>query len=194
MYRGPGAIGQSAAARGRLRPVCRIYPVRTAVQVPRPVPRVPGMHAAMPANQPAGSAAAAGCRQRVASAPAACSPACVPAPSSGAHALEPSGSAAAIAMDSADIFKFDLNGYIVLRGVLTAAEVTAANRAIDKHMGEMNGLEACQDMLGWAAGDRHPFVSMLAHKRIVPFLNTLCGSGFRCEPVFDLANLEHKRH
>ena len=68
----------------------------------------------------------------------------------------------------------------VIRGVLSADEVAAANRSIDAHMDELDeGWEPTQDMLGWPAEERRPFQEMLAHPRIVPYLNEICGRGFR---------------
>ena len=82
-------------------------------------------------------------------------------------------------MDPGDVFRFDLQGYVILRGVLSPAEVAAANSAVDAHLPEFAGLESAQDMLGWR--DRAPFVRMLAHPRLVPYLNCICGPGFRMD-------------
>jgi hypothetical protein len=84
-------------------------------------------------------------------------------------------------MDPTDVYKFDLRGCIVLRGVLNGDEVAAANAMVDTHASEMAGLESAQDMLGWPGDERSPFVAMLAHPRIVPYLNCLCGPGFRMD-------------
>jgi hypothetical protein len=77
------------------------------------------------------------------------------------------------------VFRFDLQGYVVLKGVLSPAEVAAANAAVDAHLAEFAGLESAQDMLGW--DERAPFVRMLAHPRLVPYLNCICGPGFRMD-------------
>eukprot|EP01052_Picozoa_sp_SAG31_P025858 SAG31_NODE_2296_length_5987_cov_13.607677_5_plen_307_part_00 len=84
-------------------------------------------------------------------------------------------------MDAADIYRFDLQGYIVVRGVLSAEECAAANAAIDRHAEELVGFQSHQGMLGWSQNDRAPFTKMVAHPRIVPYLNTLCGNGFRMD-------------
>jgi hypothetical protein len=43
---------------------------------------------------------------------------------------------AASGMSRTERFLFDLNGFLVVRGVLDAAEVAQANAAIDAHAGE----------------------------------------------------------
>ena len=93
-------------------------------------------------------------------------------------------------MDPADVYRFDLRGYLVLREVLSPQQVLAANAAIDYHQesrtsaGQPNPpasafLQSAQDMLGWEEGLCTPFRDMIAHSRLVPILNTLCGPGFR---------------
>ena len=95
-------------------------------------------------------------------------------------------------------FLFDLCGYIVVRGVLTRRQLDAANRAVDSHSDELwqagprvteHATEELQgparrdlrNMLGWEPQYRRPFVDMLAHPRLVPYLNVICGKGFRMD-------------
>ena len=91
-------------------------------------------------------------------------------------------------MDAADVYKFDLQGLIRIRGVLSPEEVAAANAAIDLHReefelepGRSEPFQHIEGLLGWPAGERDPFVHMLAHKRLIPYLNTICGQGFRMD-------------
>eukprot|EP01051_Picozoa_sp_SAG22_P001552 SAG22_NODE_62_length_23371_cov_84.500602_18_plen_189_part_00 len=104
-------------------------------------------------------------------------------------------------MDADEVFLFDLCGYIVVKGVLTPQEVAAANAAIDRNeesaviSGHAKGTAAVPDgkqrgdtsrwdlrgMLGWGAGDREPFQRMLAHPKLVRYVNTICGSGHRMD-------------
>jgi hypothetical protein len=93
-------------------------------------------------------------------------------------------------MDPADIYRFDLQGMVVIRNVMTPEEVAAANAALDRHEHEFAGLEAAQDMLGWSAEDRAPFAAMLAHPRVVPYLNEICGRGFRMDHAPTLIRME----
>ena len=87
-------------------------------------------------------------------------------------------------MDPAAAFKFDLQGYLHIPAVLSAAEVAAANLAIDAHRSEFEGESGrsrpfahIEGLLGWTGAEREPFVRMLAHSRIVPYLNMMCGKG-----------------
>ncbi len=43
--------------------------------------------------------------------------------------------AQAVSVSAADRYLFDLNGFLVVRGVLSADEVASANAAIDRHQG-----------------------------------------------------------
>lgn len=101
-----------------------------------------------------------------------------------------------------ELFFFDLNGFLHLRGVLTADEVAAANAAIDAHAGEArerqgdlrntkvgtalagDGIRGRVDlagMLGWAKPHCDVFRSLLAHENLVPYLVALCGKGYRMD-------------
>jgi hypothetical protein len=99
-------------------------------------------------------------------------------------------------------YLFDLNGYLVLRGVFSNDEVEAANTAIDVHIetelhertGELrtSGLYGRQSaplkgdgttgrfdmggMLGWAKPHCEPFRNVLVHPKIVPVLTDLLGA------------------
>lgn len=99
-------------------------------------------------------------------------------------------------------YLFDLNGYIVIRGVLTEAEVAAANAAIDKRQDQMvqrsegalrNAKEGTKmygtgpgrkDMGGvleWGAEDSRVFQSILAHPKLVPLFHGILGKGYRMD-------------
>ena len=98
-------------------------------------------------------------------------------------------------MDPDERFLFDLAGYIVVKDVLSPVTVAAANAAVDAHYEEAvvaahmknheddDGPDTARwdlrGMLGW--DDRAPFVEMLAHPKLVRFVNDICGSGFRMD-------------
>jgi hypothetical protein len=98
-------------------------------------------------------------------------------------------------MQADERFLFDLNGFIVVKDVLRPEAVAAANTAVDahhaeavvaqhmkRHEGDTGPPTARWDlrgMLGWE--DRAPFVEMLAHPKLVRFINEICGSGFRMD-------------
>jgi len=106
-------------------------------------------------------------------------------------------------MTPAERFFFDLNGFLVVRGVLTQEEVAAANAAVDAHSGDIrerldqdlrntkpnsalegDALKGRRDlggMLGWDPPHREPFRNLLAHPRLVPYLTDLCGAGYRLD-------------
>ena len=99
-------------------------------------------------------------------------------------------------------YLFDLNGFLIVRGVLTPEEVDAANRAIDNHADEMiersdaalrNAVEGTKyfgsgpgrmDLgrcLEWGTDDSQVFRSILAHPRLVPILRGILGDGYRMD-------------
>ena len=111
-----------------------------------------------------------------------------------------------IAMEEDWEYLFDLCGYIVIRGVMSSEDIAEANAAVDRHQWELRdnsqhakGTAFAQQhadakippaaprrkdlrhMLGWEPADRAPFVKMLAHPTLAPYLNVICGRGFRMD-------------
>lgn len=100
-------------------------------------------------------------------------------------------------------FHFDLNGYVVVRGALSAAEVASLNRAVDANVGgavervgtELRNTEAgtplagdgasgridLAGMLGWEQPHCTGFRELLAHPNLVGKINDLCGTGYRLD-------------
>jgi len=99
-------------------------------------------------------------------------------------------------------YLFDLNGFLVVRGVLSPAEVAAANDAMDAHQEdaqERNGILRntrlrtpfagdgssgrldLGGMLAWPSAGGDAFRSLLAHPKLVPALTALCGPGYRMD-------------
>jgi hypothetical protein len=93
-------------------------------------------------------------------------------------------------------YLFDLNGFIVIRGALDADEVRLLNEAVDanaqlnRREGVLRNTRADSKMS--APGDRFDvggilswpepvFRKLLAHPSIVPYLNSLCGKGYRLD-------------
>lgn len=98
-------------------------------------------------------------------------------------------------------YLFDLNGYIIVRNVLTPEEIKAANQAIDNHAHEfverkddelrnakidskMRGLGPGRKDLGrvleWGPESR-VFQSILAHPKLVGCFHDLLGQGYRMD-------------
>lgn len=98
-------------------------------------------------------------------------------------------------------FLFDLNGYIVVRGVFSPSEIVAANAAVDAHaaallprnaVGLRNAKEGCPlsapgprldmgGMLFWDETGAKLFRDVLAHPRLVPYFRAFCGEGYRLD-------------
>ena len=98
-------------------------------------------------------------------------------------------------------YLFDLNGYIVVRAVLTPAEVASANAAIDQRQASLcergegtlrntkagsalagsgsNGRLDLGGLLEWR--DTAVFRDLLAHPRLLPYLHDFLGPGFRLD-------------
>jgi ectoine hydroxylase-related dioxygenase (phytanoyl-CoA dioxygenase family) len=105
-------------------------------------------------------------------------------------------------MTPEETFIFDLNGYIIIRNVLSAEEVAQANAAIDAHTDRFherkgalrntaNGTPLAGDgstgrldmagMLGWEKPHCDVFRQILCHEKLVPYYHTLIGKGYRLD-------------
>jgi len=107
-------------------------------------------------------------------------------------------------MTEAERYLFDLNGFLVIRNVLTPAEVAACHAAIDGRMDEAiprsdatlrNAVEGSPmygsgpprlDLGGifeWGEIESRIFKSILAHPRLVPLFHGLLGKGYRLDHI-----------
>jgi ectoine hydroxylase-related dioxygenase (phytanoyl-CoA dioxygenase family) len=107
-------------------------------------------------------------------------------------------------MSEAERYLFDLNGYLIIRNVLTPDQIAAANAAIDAHISEAiprsdptlrNAIEGSPmygtgpprlDLGGifeWGAEESEVFKSILAHPRLVPLFHGLLGKGYRLDHI-----------
>lgn len=105
-------------------------------------------------------------------------------------------------MTEGERYLFDLNGFLIVRGVLTHEEVQEANNAIDRHVHEMversegalrnakpgtkfSGTGAGRMDLGrcleWSEDESRVFKSVLAHPRLVPLFHGILGKGYRMD-------------
>ena len=103
-------------------------------------------------------------------------------------------------MNDTQKYLFDLQGFLVVEGVLSKAEVAAANEAIDRHAAgiveRVGGVSLSSDsktmqgetgrgdlggLLSWEKPWCDPFRAMLAHPQITPYLNQLLGKGWRLD-------------
>ena len=96
-------------------------------------------------------------------------------------------------------FLFDLQGFLHVENFLTPEEVAALNAAVDANVDEeaegffpegnsygggMDGLYGkggANDMLTWPRPWCQPFRDLLAHPKLIPYLNTIFGRGWRLD-------------
>ena len=103
------------------------------------------------------------------------------------------------AMSAAEKFFFDLNGFIIVRGALSADEVKQMHTSIDKHLDVAKARSAAAlkntikdspmsaqgsrtdmgGMLGWEDGEM--FRRLLVHRNLSYYLTDLLGEGYRLD-------------
>jgi len=109
-----------------------------------------------------------------------------------------------LSMTEDERYLFDLNGYLIIRGVLTPEQVKEANEAIDRHQHEMiqrsegalrnavkgttmygtgPGRKDLGGVLEWDYQDSKIFKSILAHPRLVPIFHGILGKGYRLDHI-----------
>eukprot|EP00928_Gymnodinium_smaydae_P072571 TRINITY_DN55910_c0_g1_i1.p1 TRINITY_DN55910_c0_g1~~TRINITY_DN55910_c0_g1_i1.p1 ORF type:complete len:356 (-),score=63.35 TRINITY_DN55910_c0_g1_i1:74-1069(-) len=138
----------------------------------------------------------------------------VGSPSAGAANGRPETHAVSEHMSETERFLFDLDGFLVVRGVLTPEELRALNAAVDAHADEacerldpelrnaqertpLAGSDASKGrrdlggMLGWDKPHCEPFRALLDHPRLVPYLVDLLGAGYRLDHL-PLVISQHK--
>lgn len=101
-------------------------------------------------------------------------------------------------MTATEKYLFDVHGYLVIPGMLSATEVKAANAAIDAHADQIQlrpndlsrgsrtlaaeiGRGDLSGMLSWEKPHCDPFRQMIAHPGSRHQLEELCGPGYRLE-------------
>ena len=101
-------------------------------------------------------------------------------------------------MNEDERYLFDLNGYLLLRGVLTPEEVAELNSGIDHHReamiptgesqaggsGALSGTSHRKDLGGMLAWERpycEPFRRLLSHPGVKPYLDGILGTGYRLD-------------
>ena len=101
-------------------------------------------------------------------------------------------------MTEEEKYYFDLQGYLIVRGVLAGEEIREVNDAIDLHAGQIvesesrlsgpsevlkgsKGRLELRGMLGWDKPHRTVFRKMLVHPVVVSRLNELSGPRFRLD-------------
>jgi ectoine hydroxylase-related dioxygenase (phytanoyl-CoA dioxygenase family) len=113
-------------------------------------------------------------------------------------------------MSDRERYLFDLQGFLVVRGILSADEVNALNEALEANLdkrgefgkpnaisgnwegrsleGRFSPFRHYKGMLTWEQPWCQPFRDMLAHPKVIPYLNTLLGRGWKLDHGVDLLN------
>jgi len=95
-------------------------------------------------------------------------------------------------------FLFDLNGYLVVRGALSADEISELNSATDAHSHEAISRDATalknakragcfgakgsrRDLGGMLNWEQDGFRNLLAHPKLAPYCDALLGPGYRLD-------------
>lgn len=99
-------------------------------------------------------------------------------------------------MDARERYLFDLQGFLVIRSVLSPPELRALNHALDANHnlrqedtasaanGDLSGSRLrglYNGMLTWEKPWCQPFRDLLANRTIIPYLNTLLGPGWKLD-------------
>ena len=89
-------------------------------------------------------------------------------------------------MNEEELYLFDLQGYLVIEGVLSATEVAELNRLADDQRlpppAESIDSQRFGGFLLWG----EPFRTLLDHPRILPYLEVLLGDGFRLDHYYGI--------
>ena len=90
-------------------------------------------------------------------------------------------------MSEREKFLFDLNGYITIPGFLTTGELASLNEAFDANWEKRTdchqtpAYDEFGGMLTWEQPHCQPFRDLLAHPKLVPYLSTILGQGYRMD-------------
>lgn len=90
-------------------------------------------------------------------------------------------------MDERERYFFDLYGYLVVEGLLTAEELAAANRAIDaQRLPPPDPDDGSPRFHGFLEWEEPLFRRLIDHPRIVPYLKAIVGEGFRLDHEYGI--------
>ncbi|MBT20753.1 hypothetical protein CMK17_12410 [Candidatus Poribacteria bacterium] len=108
-----------------------------------------------------------------------------------------------VTMSNREKYLFDLQGFLVVKDFLSNTEVCALNEAIDANHdkrrehpkadlngtpldGEFGPFWHYNGMLTWLPPWCQPFRNLLAHPKVIPYLNTLLGRGWKLDHSVDV--------
>ena len=78
------------------------------------------------------------------------------------------------AMSNEENYRFDVAGYMIIPGVLTAAELAACNQALDRR-------DDGAGPLRWTGPADNPLLALREHPVLTGYLRQICGEGFRLD-------------
>ena len=113
-------------------------------------------------------------------------------------------------MGEREKYLFDLQGFLLVKGFLSTAEVKALNESLDANLdkrgeygkpnvlsgqwqgrpleGQFSPFRHYSGMLTWQPPWCQPFRDLLAHPKLIPYLNTLMGRGWKLDHGVDVLN------
>ena len=109
-----------------------------------------------------------------------------------------------VMMSDREKYLYDLQGFLVVRNLLSADEVRALNAALDANPGRtsehgpggaLDGTPLAgpktqyvhyEGMLTWNLPWCQPFRDLLAHPKLIPYLNTMMGRGWKLDHNIDV--------
>lgn len=113
------------------------------------------------------------------------------APGGAAPAVEQTATEAGVEppseMSAREKFMWDLEGFLVVEGFLSPQEVDALNNSFDANWGlrhdchQTPAYDEFTGMLQWPQPSCQPFRDMLAHPKLIPYMNTFFGRGWKLD-------------
>ena len=89
-------------------------------------------------------------------------------------------------MNDAELYLFDLQGFLVIENVLDAGELASLNQLFEaRQLPEPNregGTTSFGNFLTWG----QPFCDLLDHPRLMPYLKVILGDGFRLDHYYGI--------
>ena len=89
-------------------------------------------------------------------------------------------------MDEVERYLFDVRGYLVVENVLSAGEVDELNALIDSQGLPGPDLDTMGARFGGFLEWDEAFCTLLDHERIMPYLKTILGDGFRLDHYYGI--------
>ncbi len=90
-------------------------------------------------------------------------------------------------MADSERYFLDLNGYLLIEGVLSAEELAAANRAIEaRNLPAPQPEDGSPRFGGFLRWEEPVFRRLIDHPRLVPYLQEIVGEGFRLDHEYGI--------